>query len=99
MSTIQPQPPAGFQAEVLSGAIPPGRPGTLEIKVRWKQGKIKPGPAQLVSPSGGTKSVNVLGITQVTPTSRMPVDPAMMMLGITGAVPADILPGSLLVQN
>jgi hypothetical protein len=99
MSKIQPQPPAGFQAEVLSGAAPPGRQGTLEIKVRWRQGKIKRGPAQLVSPSGGTKPVNVLGITQVTPLPHKPVDAALMMLGITGAVAADIVPGSLLVQS
>lgn len=87
-----------FQAEVISGVVAPGRTNALELKIRFIQGKLARGTAQLVAPSGDVRTITILGITQVHYTHPSAIEPNIMYIGATDVAPDIIHAGQMIVQ-
>lgn len=88
----------GFKAEVISGAVAPGRPSALELKVRFIQGKPVRGAAQLIELSGGVSAITILGITQMDYLRPSAIEPNSMYLGVTGVALDDVHAGQMIIQ-
>src|SRR5579863_10669133 len=88
----------GFKAEVISGAAAPGRPGALELKVRFIQGTPARGAAQLIEPSGEVGAITILGVSQVHYTHPSAIEANVIFIGVTGVALDAIRPGQIIVQ-
>ena len=90
---------AGFIAEVIAEGMPSRRPNKVELEVRLVQGDSLRGPAKLVSPTGQTYQVHILGVSLYQIRTPETIDPCVFWLMVEGITSANVEPGMLLIQD
>jgi hypothetical protein len=87
---------AEYVAEILEVIVPPNPVSGAELRTRQIKGLPKRGQARLVSQSGATFTLTILGVPVGIPAQA---DPQIMSILVRDVDPSNIVPGQLLTQN